>query len=319
MTQQNKNIKTRVGITILIGIAVLFIFIIIIGTDDYLFSKTYNLYIYIENTTGLVKGVPVTLGGYKIGDVQEVEFVPSNKREAIKIKLRVLNEYQNRITLSSHAEVSSIGILGDKFINISIGIPGETIVPPNSTLPVIPKMNFENIADKMGPGIEHLNNILKNASSVSDSIAAGKGSIGKLLLDGRAEKKITSLLDNINLIASDIKNGKGSLGKLISNDELYAGLKEASGDAARLLSEIKGGKGTLGKLIANDSLYNNLNSAGSKLSRFLESADKDSSVVKGLISDKNMYNNLMKSITNLNNLLEDIKEHPDRYLKVSVF
>jgi len=319
MTQQTKKIKTRIGLTILLGLIVFFIFIIIIGTDDFLFSKTYRLYAYIDNATGLVKGAPVTLGGYKIGEIESVKFVPSNNRDAIKITMKVLTEYRERITISSHAEVSSIGILGDKFINITVGIPGETVIPDNSTMPVVSKLNLDNIAAKIGPSIENLNNILKNVSVISDTVAAGKGSLGRFLMNDKVERELSLLLENINGITANIKKGRGTLGKLIYDEELYSNLAKASENITQLIGNVKAGKGTIGRLLTNDSLYNNINSAGKNINDLLSGADRDSSVIKGLLSDKNLYKALMKSIISLNNLLEDIKTNPDRYIKVSVF
>lgn len=316
--QQNK-VKIKVGLTIFIGLIIFFIFILMIGTNDYLFSKTYNLYMYIDDATGLVKGAPVTLGGYKIGDVESVVFVPANNREAIRIKLRILKEYQTRITNSSRASISSIGILGDKFINITVGIPNETVLAENSTISAVAVLNLENIADKLTPGINNLNNILKNISLISDTVAAGKGSVGKLFMDNTMVSQIKETLGNIKSVTGAVKNEKGSLGKLIYNDELYAKLSAASENLNELTKKISTGKGSLGKLVSNDSLYNNINSTSSRLNYLLTEASKDSSVVNGLVSDKKLYRELMNSIINLNALVKDIKEHPEKYVKVSVF
>jgi phospholipid/cholesterol/gamma-HCH transport system substrate-binding protein len=38
-----------------------------------------------------------------------------------------------------------------------------------------------------------------------------------------------------------------------------------------------------------------------------------------LIYDESIYNNLANSLNSLNDLLSDIKEHPKRYINISVF
>jgi phospholipid/cholesterol/gamma-HCH transport system substrate-binding protein len=314
-----KNIKIKVSLTIFAGILIFLIFILMIGTDNYLFSKTYNLNLYLDDATGLVEGAPVTLGGYKVGDVESVEFIPTKGRESIKIRLRIQEEYQNRITVNSHAKVSSIGILGDKFINISVGLPEEPELNHDDTLHVIKSLSLENITSELSPGISNLNNLLKNLSLISDTIAAGKGDIGQLIMKENISNRLEETLVQVNNLLIDIQEEKGTLGKLIYNDSLYSNLANTSEEISDLLTDIRNGKGTLGKLVADDSLYNNLNSASSSISYLLEEVNKDSSVVNGLLTDKELYKQLLESIQNINNLVKDIKTNPDRYINVSVF
>ncbi|MCU7494135.1 MAG: MCE family protein [Ignavibacteria bacterium] len=320
MPEQNeKKVNLKVGLTVFSGIAVLMIFIILIGTDDYFFSKTYSLFIYTDNTIGLVKGAPVTLGGFKIGDVESMDFVPSNSRDAIKIRLRILKEYQGRITVNSVASISSIGILGDKFINITLGNPGEQALADNATIPLSEGLNLENVAGKIVPGIDKLNNILNNVSDMTDSINAGKGTIGELIKTKRTANEVSGALNNINMLISDIKSTKGSLGSLLYDKQLYTNLTSASENISRLAAGINNGKGTLGQLAASDSLYRRINTAAAKFNSIIAKADQDSSVINGLMSDKNLYKKLNNAIENLNSLTNDIRENPSRYLKVSVF
>ena len=85
--QKADNLK--VGFTVFVGIVILLIFTVLIGTNDFVFSKTYNLYIKLDNTAGLVNGAPVTLGGFKIGEIEAIEFVTVNSKAEIRIKLKV--------------------------------------------------------------------------------------------------------------------------------------------------------------------------------------------------------------------------------------
>jgi phospholipid/cholesterol/gamma-HCH transport system substrate-binding protein len=316
---QNKNIKLKVGLTIFIGLVILLGFTIMLGTDDFVFSKTYSLYLYTDNTSGLTKGATVTLGGYKVGDVASVDFVPSNTKDAIKIKIRILKEYQTRITTSSRASISSIGILGDKLINITLGDPSEQPLADNATIPIAEGVNLERIAGKLTPGIDKLNNILNNISSITDSISSGKGSIGQLIRSNKAAGEISSALNNINSLIADIRSRKGSLGQLMNDDKLYTNLTHTSENIALLTENINHGKGTLGQLVVNDSLYHRINNASIRINSLLAKVNQDSSVFNGLVSDKNLYKKLNIAIENLNNLTTDIKEHPERYVKVSVF
>ena len=314
-----KRIKLRVGLTIFAGIVILLIFIAMIGTDDYLFANTYKLRMYLNNASGLVKGAPVTLGGYKIGDVESISFVPENGEDVIEVGMRILEKYQFRITEHSHAEISSIGILGDKFVNITVGLPTETALVEGDTIPVVKSLSLDNLTEELSPGIDKLNNILVNLSTISDTIAAGKGNIGRLVMEDNLTKELEASLAKTNSLLDNINSKRGTLGKLIYDDDLYANLTGMADNMNSLIADINGGKGTLGKLVANDSLYNNLNSVSSNLNTLVEHAANDSSLINGLFTDKELYYQLKESIDNINSLVKDIQENPDKYINVSVF
>ncbi len=319
MTEQLRKIKLKVGLTIFGGIVILFVFIIMIGTDEYLFTQTYNLYAYLDNTAGLIKGAPVTLGGYKIGDVEAVDFVTLNKHSLIKIKLRIKKEYKSQIKTSSEVCITSIGILGDKFIDLSFGNTEDKELEENSFLKVKQSISLDNITSNIAPGVENFNRIMENLKTTTDSIAAGRGSVGQLINTPNTINEINQVVKKIDLLLTSLHRKDSSLNKFINDSELYDNLSSAGKSLKEISEEIQNGKGTIGKLVKNDSLYNNVNKASLELNNLLAKTHSDSTLVGGLFNDKNIYKNVNVLITDLNKLINDIREHPDRYVNVSVF
>ena len=316
-TQKNNNLK--VGFTIFAGLVVLFIFVVLVGTNDFLFSKTFNLYINLDDTSGLVNGAPVTLGGYKIGDVETIEFVVVNNKTNIRIKLRIKNEYKNQIRTDSKVRITSIGILGEKFVDITIGSPGAESVAENSFLEVEPTLSLDNLAKNIAPGVMKFNNVMGNLENITDSISKGKGSVGQLINTATTIRGLNSVINRIDLMLSAIKKKEGTMYKFINDDELYDNLSSSIRELKILSENLNKGKGTLGKLVTNDSLYNSLNNSSAKLNLLLQKTQSDSTVVGGLLNDKKIYKRINDLIDELNLLIADIKEHPEKYVKVSVF
>lgn len=320
MIEQTQKYNTlKVGLTVFAGLVVLFIFTILIGTNDFLFSKTFNLYINLDNTAGLVNGAPVTLGGYKIGDVETVEFVVVNNTTNIRVKLRIKNEYKDQIRSDSKVRITSIGILGDKFVDITIGNSNAEPVAENSILDVEPTLSLDNIGKSIGPGLENFNKIMENIRNVTDSISNGKGSIGELINNPSTVTGLNRIINKIDVALNAIENTDGSVYKLLNDAELYNNLSSFSNDLKMMSENLSKGKGTLGKLIANDSLYNNLNNSSAKLDLLLKQTQTDRTVIGGLLNDKKIYSKINDLIDELNLLISDIKEHPEKYVKVSVF
>ena len=320
MTEQPIKItKLKVGLTVFVGLVIFFVFIVLVGTDDFYFTKTYNLYISLDNVSGLVKGAPVTLGGLRIGNIDAIDLIPTNDRKNIRIKLRVQKSYQNQITTSSVAEITGLGILGDKFVYISIGKPGEQPLGENSFLPLSSGVTLEELSKNIAPGIEDFNKTMSNIRLITDSISRGNGTIGSLINRPTAANELSMIMSRVNTLLTAIQSKDGSIGKLLRDKELYSNLTEASSNLKSFTRELNSGNGTLGKLMKDDSLYNSVNKTANNVNRILSKFDNDSTVVNGLLNDKKMYGNLNSVIKDLNKLIIDLKEHPDKYVRFSIF
>lgn len=320
MTEQPLKItRLKVGLTVFTGLLIFFVLITLVGTDEFYFSKTYNLYLAIDNVSGLVKGAPVTLGGFKIGSVESIDLIPTGSKKNIRLKLRLQRNYQNQITTGSTATVTGIGILGDKFVDISIGKPDEKFLIENTFIPVASGNSLEEISKNLTPGINDFNKVLSNLRKITDSIAEGNGTVGTLINKPTAMHEFSNAIGKINSILAAIESKEGTVGNLLNDKELYTNLTEASQNLKSLTTDLRSGKGTLGKLLANDSLYNNVYDATQQVKHLLAEVNTDSTVVNGVLRDKKLYTDFNKMLKDLNVLINDLKEHPDKYVKLSIF
>ena len=317
--QKDKIINYKIGLTVFFGLLIIFTLLIVVGTDDYFFSKTYHLKTYVSDAAGLVKGAPVMLGGIKAGDVERIDFIPGNEKSNICVSLRVLKSYQNKITSSSRAEIRAIGILGDKLVYISVGKPDEVAVAEGSAIPFNATLGFEDISQSLSPAVVDLKGILSNLHKITDTIAAGKGSIGQLINNPAAVNGINRVINKTDALLTAADSRDGTLGGLIHDKELYNNLVCVTKDLKELVTGLQNGKGTLGKLVVNDSLYDNINSSAAQLKELLTKAQNDSTVAGGLVNDKKLYRSLNDLIMDINTLVKDIKQNPDRYVKVKIF
>ena len=62
-------------------------------------------------------------------------------------------------------------------------------------------------------------------------------------------------MEKINILTDKLATGDGSLGRLINDEELYDSINDLSRNLNSLVSKINSGEGTLGKLINDDRLY----------------------------------------------------------------
>ncbi|HEX2869215.1 MAG TPA: MlaD family protein [Ignavibacteriales bacterium] len=318
MNRQNPT-GLKVGLTVLAGLTVLFIFALLVGSNEFLFSRTFTLYINLSNTAGLVDGAPVTLAGYKVGDVKAIDFVTVNNEPVIRVTLRIKKEYQPQIRSDSKVRVTSIGILGDKFVDISIGSPSAKLLTEYSFLDVEPTFSLENLTKNLAPNVDKFNSIMDNLKAVTDSISKGKGTLGELINTRSAIEGLNSAIGKIDLALNALENKKGTLNRLLYDTALYHGIASTAMSLKKISEGLNQGRGSLGKMIASDSLYLSLSKSSHQLNQFMQKAQQDSTVLGGLVGDRKLYKDINTLITELNSLIMDIRQHPEKYVKVSVF
>lgn len=315
----SKKNNMKVGYTIFFGLLILFLFVVIVGTRDNLFSKTYTLNLVVKETVGLKKGGSVLLGGLKVGSIKDIRFVPVDNKSQIVIELSLLQEYAGKITTGSSATIETFGLLGDKMINISLGNINENPLSHGDILKVEESFSIETAGSVVEPILQKIDSIASDINNITGNVSSGNGTLGKLLVDDSAINKLNVLLENISGIVSSVNSSKGSIGKLINEPNLYNDLTSITFNLKTITDSLASGKGTLGKFLTDSSFYTNLNELTSRLRTIVKKTEKDSTLIGGFLNDKTLYIKFNSLIDELNSLIIDIKENPDRYINVSVF
>ena len=106
-----------VGLFMLVGFAALGYLALQLGEVPWLTGgSTYMLKAEFDNVSGIKKGASVQVAGVVVGSVETIELGPENF--AI-LNMRLQN--QVKVPVDSIASVKSQGIIGDKYIQISLG------------------------------------------------------------------------------------------------------------------------------------------------------------------------------------------------------
>ncbi len=179
--QQLRWSNLKVGIVVLIGL-VIFVFIVsIVGTEQNIFTSTYELKLFMPNVRGLVEGAMVTLGGLKIGYVTDMQFVTRGDTTGVDVTMKVMTKYARSITVSSVAQFKTIGLLGDRYIDISIGQENEQQLAEGSLLPLIETFDFEAAGPRLNKTLEDFSELVSNTKQITATINRGEGSVGRLV------------------------------------------------------------------------------------------------------------------------------------------
>lgn len=318
-TRQLRWYSLRVGIVILIGLVVFVFVISVVGTEQNIFASKYTLKVFMPNVQGLVNGAMVTLGGLKIGYVTDMQFKTRDGINGVEVTLGLLTKYQPSITTSSTGQIKTIGLLGDKYIDIGIGAENETALEANSFVPIRESFDFEAAGPQLKNALADFTELMGNAKRITASIEKGEGSAGKFIKQPTVANEMERFLHSLNGVMTAMESKQGTLGKFVYDESMAKNLSDLSVNLKIVTDQIRQGKGTMGKLIMDDQLYANLSSFSGRADSIMAKASSDSSNVSRLLSDKNVYNQIISLMNDLNLLLIDLREHPSKYVHVSVF
>jgi phospholipid/cholesterol/gamma-HCH transport system substrate-binding protein len=125
---RTKSIEVSVGAFMLAGIlAMAFLAIQVSGINlrnsdsD---RNTYRIYAHFTNISGLTERAKITVAGVTIGRVKSISLDPIDNRAKIEMAIQ---KNINFLTLDSIAAIQTAGILGEKYIAISVGADPEVL------------------------------------------------------------------------------------------------------------------------------------------------------------------------------------------------
>ncbi len=112
--------ETVVGLFVVASLVLLFIMVIIIARHEGLWAKYVHYQTMFKDVKGLQKGNEVRLSGVTIGSVTQTIVQPNGE---ILVKFKVKAKQQKNIHEDAVATIGSIGLLGDRSLDISFGTP----------------------------------------------------------------------------------------------------------------------------------------------------------------------------------------------------
>ncbi len=281
----------KTGIVITIALAILFGTVFFSGNLSSLFTSKFDLVTRISNVQGLRTGAPVWLFGVEVGVVEKITINSSGTY----VRISIQQKYLPNIFKNAHTLVMTMGILGDKFVEVYPGDSSNPQISPGDT-----------ISGKINIGFEQL-------LSLSASIMV----------------QLDTTIGKLETLISSAINPQGSIGKFISDPSLYNNLNESINSLTKLTRSINYSTGSFSKLIKDTTLYHNLNSVSLEFASLLNQVDQsiqNGSVAGALLNDgtlatdvKETVNSLRSAIESLDNILSDIKANPNKYFKFELF
>jgi phospholipid/cholesterol/gamma-HCH transport system substrate-binding protein len=243
----DKKIANNITVGIFVAVAVgIFIFILFsMGNGRGVFSSSYILKAKYPDVKGLHGGSEVSLSGLRVGVIREI-YISKEDQKLLTVELSISKSMKERIRKNSVASIKTQGMLGDKYVEISIGTPdvppledGDTLITAEN-MDIIAKAGkaMDSVNDQLGAGgdfdslMKNLNKVSSNLVVLTNEIQKSQG-LAHSLIYGDSGAKLDKSMTHIEQILKKVNSGEGTLGALINDPTLYEDIKYLLGGAKR--------------------------------------------------------------------------------------
>ncbi len=183
------KLELKVGIFAFIGLVVLVIFVLSIGGFK-TWSSGYQINFIFNFVNGVKIGAPVRFAGVDVGEVKKIhlQFIPEENRSSIRLEVWIRDIV--RVPADSTVWVNTLGLLGEKYIEI---IPGKDYSHPleknQSLIGVDPLPTHELLS--------RAENIMGNLDNGIAKIVNKEGTLGRLLYDDKVYNELEALVTDV--------------------------------------------------------------------------------------------------------------------------
>lgn len=218
---QKTGLELKVGSFVLLGIAFLFIIVFSIG-DFYAGKRGYRIYVVSDLAGGIASGASARYAGVEAGRVEEVLLLPNSAGNKDRVKMTVwLPEYV-KIEKDARASIHSLGLLGERYLDILPGTIGARFLSPLEILVASSNhISLEQVSLKGSEALDDLRQTLKSIQGLISDETVRQNVKNTLSNSEDLTAELTLAARKTNSILADLQEGRGSLGKLLCDDRLY--------------------------------------------------------------------------------------------------
>ena len=185
-----------VGVFVLAGLLLLVVAIFMVGDINDTFKRKIELVTLFDDVNGLEEGNNIWFSGVKIGTVSSLAFYGKSQ---VAVGLKIDTKHKQYIKKDSKIRISADGLIGNKILVIFGGNTRSGAVEEGDTLLVEKTFSSEEILNMFQENNKNVLAITTDFKNISKKIAAGEGTIGKLLAEN-------TLYDQLNSTTASLQN-----------------------------------------------------------------------------------------------------------------
>ena len=291
--------EALIAITVIISLCILYFGIEYLKGIN-LFKPANFYYAKFEKVDGLAVSAPVTINGFQVGQVREINY--DYEKNDISVLLSLNKDL--RIPKESNVKLS-VDMLGTAQLVLTLSDATEYYNVGDE----IPTGVVAGLMDAIGGALPQVNNLLPKIDSILTSI--------NTILANPAFNNSVSRLDGIT---ADLQSSSNDLKRLMHN-QVPGIMNNVNGITANLNSttaNINDLSADLRNMPLKETV-DNANATMANLKLLSDNLNNKNSSLGLLMNDPTLYRHLDNAIASLDTLLTDLQRNPKRYVTFKVF
>ncbi len=184
-----KFFELKVGIFIMIGIAILFIIVFSIG-DINLVKKGYHIKVDFNFVDGIGGSAPVRVAGVGVGQIDGLKLYYDEKGKKTRAQLNAWIKEGVKVEADAVATVNTLGFMGEKYLEIFPGTGDKGFLKDGDTLVGRDPTSVNKV-------YENLSNLTNSVNIIVNRLKNGEGTIGKLLTEEKIYNDLEAFVEDI--------------------------------------------------------------------------------------------------------------------------
>jgi phospholipid/cholesterol/gamma-HCH transport system substrate-binding protein len=309
------KIKNEVKIGIMVAAAIT---VFILGFNFLrgrgVFSSDRKYFTYYNDVQGLQESAVIQLKGLGVGKVSKIELQADH---TIKVTFSLHKEI--KVPKGTVAQLASADLIsGTKIVSLNM-TNASTFIEPGG---FIQGKESQGILDNLGSQVSPLVGVLQHTVVSLDTLLNTVNNIINEDTRQHINASFASLevgLDQLSALATQLNAQSGNLAGVIKNANSITGnLANSNERISNTLTNLEGFSTSLNNAPVQQTVED-LQKAAAALQGIVSKINDNNGSLGMLLSDKRLYNNLSSTLGTLDTLLGDLKQHPAKYINVSVF
>lgn len=297
---------------LLIGLCVLATLLILFFGIDYLkginvFKAANYYYASYTDVAGLAQSAPVTVNGYKVGLVREIEYEYDNPGH-VKVELSL--DRKLKVPTGTEA-VLVTDMLGTSSIELKMASGKEYHAVGDKLIGVNSKGLMDNVSNEILPAV---GSMVPKIDSLLTAVTA-------LVTDPAmtsSVKRLDNIMANLETSTRQLSAVMASVPNIAGDAKVTMGnVREISQNLTGLSADLSAAAAELKKMPL-DSTLNNVYRITANLEYITRQLNTKNSSAGLLLTDPTLYNNLVNATASVDSLLIDIKKNPKRYISIKL-
>jgi phospholipid/cholesterol/gamma-HCH transport system substrate-binding protein len=298
------SLETKLGIFVAVTVIAAVLIIEKLGSGD-IFSHGHHVSALFDGVQDLKVGDRVKMAGVEIGRVESIGLTTNKVQVTMRLSEKAI------VKTDSKAIIKFTGLMGQNYVAVDFGTPSAPVAAEGAILSSDEQPDLSAIMAKLDAAASGVQNLTKTFTP--DTINNLMGPIVDFIRQNSAP--LAATISNIKNITSEVAAGQGTIGKLIYEDVLYtsalgtvSNFQETASSVQSVVADVKAGQGSIGKLLTDEALYRETTASMTNLNQILQKVNGGNGTLGKLVNDQEFYKNAKLSLQKLDKAADGLED-----------